>query len=1041
MKCPKCEFDVEEGFSFCPKCGSSVSAASGMEGASLGDLKTMAGIPREAGEVSMGDMNTRMGPGEVREGLQQTPSDSLSERYELKEEIGRGGFARVWKARDTKLDRLVAVKRLVEPAVKDANWEMTVQRFRREAQAIAGLNHRNIVGVYDVGLDAEGDYLVMELVEGGSLQSYVKQKGKLDPEEAVELIKGVAQGLGYAHKKNLVHRDVKPANVLLLKEGNELTPKLVDFGLARVGTDSELSMTGYGMGTPWYMPPEQRRDAKGVNHTADIYALGKTLYELLTGEVPDQVDADKVAPGLAKVILKCVKNAPEERYFSAEEVVDALEGTSTVGRQRGSSEEGDPAERNECPSCGRANSRDVKFCESCGTGLTRPCPECGRENSIHKVFCGGCGTDVEVFTQVAEAVSRMENYLQEKKWSRVEKELGLIPEDRRMPGEKGKELESDLTRMREACAKQQEREKVAKERWDQILPRARKDYEGGVIGDAVATIRKFAEEAEGTRCEREAKALEEQWVKESLHALSKQVDTLMGQKQWSKAQAFLELGGELDPKDSLLMQRKQQVEAQIQKVDQAIQKAHVPEELEQALAEWVDHPDAEKLRVDLQQRIAEAEATEKRRAALRRKQRQVWMVSGGTVALMLVVWLVMTVVSKLKTNAFVEKTREQIEQKQWVQVQENLAALQGMNVDPERILDLERSLPKARVAIVGAPAGASVRLSDGSEVSDVSDLPVPSLRESEVLVSALGYESKRVEVPVLEPGEKHEIGVTLEKQKLPKDLVAVEGAKLAPLGGLAAGSREAQARQVAESEKAGLPLEVKSAKVGMVFRYVPSGEFVMGSPAEEASRDGDEGPQTRVTLSKGMYVGKYEVTQEEWERVMGSNPSNFKNAGKRAPVEQVSWEECQEFLKKLCALEGVPDGTYRLLTEAEWEYACRAGTTGPYAGELEQMGWYSSNSVGTTKEVGEKLRNAFGLYDMHGNVYEWCGDWYGSKLSGGIVKDPFGPASGSYRVIRGGSWCDYARYCRSAVRDWYPPDLRWFYLGLRLMRTVPPSVE
>ncbi|MFT5200462.1 MAG: sulfatase modifying factor 1, partial [Planctomycetota bacterium] len=228
----------------------------------------------------------------------------------------------------------------------------------------------------------------------------------------------------------------------------------------------------------------------------------------------------------------------------------------------------------------------------------------------------------------------------------------------------------------------------------------------------------------------------------------------------------------------------------------------------------------------------------------------------------------------------------------------------------------------------------------------------------------------------------------------------------------------------------------------------PAGEFMMGSPASESDRGGDE-TQHRVKLTRPIYVGKYELTQAEWERVMGSNPSRFSKAGLDAPVEQVSWEDCLSFLRKLCAREGVPDGTYRLLTEAEWEYACRAGTTTPfcYGSDLDSSkanfdgnNPYGSGSKGvyreTTLRVGSFKPNSWGLYDMHGNVYEWCSDWSGNYPSGNAV-DPSGPESGEYRVFRGGSWFTYGRDCRAADRDGNTPSFRYSYLGFRLVRTAP----
>ena len=453
MRCPKCGNEVPDKFKFCPECGTAISRDSAVEAErSIGDLRTM-GSASGGAEASVGDMRTMgraaddggvdISVGEIQTmkataGGEAKRDDAavIAGRYELQEEIGRGGFAVVWKGLDRKLGRIVAIKRLLNEG-QGMGGQMLL-RFRREAQAIAQLNHRNIVAVYDHDRDEEGDYIVMEYVGGGTLRGYKKAKGgKLGVSEAVELVRGIAQGLGYAHRKNLVHRDIKPGNILLEKEGEVVIPKIVDFGLARVGVDSDISVSGYGMGTPYYMSPEQRRDAKNVNHTADIYALGKVLYELVSGEVPDNVDPEKIpaVPHLAEVIFKSIKTNPEERYFSAEELITALEKV-VGGAVRNKVVGGE----NSCPACGAMNEVDVKFCESCGAGLTRVCPECGKENSVHKRYCGSCGTDVEGFLKWLETAERMERFSGEKRWSRVVKEWELLPKDVKLMREKGKAL-------------------------------------------------------------------------------------------------------------------------------------------------------------------------------------------------------------------------------------------------------------------------------------------------------------------------------------------------------------------------------------------------------------------------------------------------------------------------------------------------------------------------------------------------------------------------------------------------------------------------
>lgn len=231
--------------------------------------------------------------------------------------------------------------------------------------------------------------------------------------------------------------------------------------------------------------------------------------------------------------------------------------------------------------------------------------------------------------------------------------------------------------------------------------------------------------------------------------------------------------------------------------------------------------------------------------------------------------------------------------------------------------------------------------------------------------------------------------------------------------------------------------------------WIPPGTFTMGSPTNEVDRSDWEGPQTVVTISRGFWMGKYEVTQGDYLALMGSNPSYFTtNNGfpydLNRPVDQVSWFEATNYSAMLTEQERAAGriattSGYRLPTEAEWEYACRGWTStrfsygdDPGYTSLTNYAWYYDNSGGETHPVGQKLANSWGLYDMHGNVWEWCQDWYGD-YAGRIAVDPQGPPTGSLRVNRGGAWYNFAGYCRSADRDRTDPADRFTSLGFRVV--------
>lgn len=333
---------------------------------------------------------------------------------------------------------------------------------------------------------------------------------------------------------------------------------------------------------------------------------------------------------------------------------------------------------------------------------------------------------------------------------------------------------------------------------------------------------------------------------------------------------------------------------------------------------------------------------------------------------------------------------------------------QAVNVEEGRDQTIQLVAPEpitGILAITSRPLAAKIKIDGrdyGTTPKNITDMLIG---HHTVTVSKDGYAPKTEQFDITE-GETQRVSVALEK-------TAVESM---PVSSSVAGDKT-----------------FKVGNVSFTMKPVTGGTFTMGATSELGSDAYfDEKPTHLVTLSD-YHIGETEVTQELWQAVMGKNPSFFKVGVSDLPVENVSWDDCQEFITKLNAMTGQK---FRLPTEAEWEYAARGGNKSKgykYSGSnnIDDVAWYTDNSSNNTHAVKTKQPNELGIYDMSGNVWEWCNDWYGSYNSNAQV-NPAGPTSGSFRVIRGGSWLSNARICRVSNRDSDTPDDRIIYLGLRL---------
>ncbi|MEI6506233.1 MAG: serine/threonine-protein kinase, partial [Planctomycetota bacterium] len=357
---------------------------------SLSDEATLAAASKRRADVSLGDERT-LGGGE-RSGADTALEDievvDLEARYKVEGALGQGGMGTVLLATDTRLGRKVAIKRILGEA---AGNRMAVHRFLTEAKAIAALNHPNIVQIYDYGRAKDGPFLIMEYVDGGSLLDRCRESA-LPLDKAIDLACHLCDGLAKAHDLGIIHRDIKPANVLLTKDG---IPKLTDFGLAKAQAgDHGQTMTGAVLGTPDFMPPEQRRDASLVDHRSDLWSLAATVYQMLTGRSPKIIRLHEVPQVLQAVLAKALEDEKEDRYQSAGELRQAIRSATNKLAARPAAVATDLA-TGECPKCHEPNEASRKFCRNaeCAAALRVKClaQTCGHEIPVWEKVCPECG--------------------------------------------------------------------------------------------------------------------------------------------------------------------------------------------------------------------------------------------------------------------------------------------------------------------------------------------------------------------------------------------------------------------------------------------------------------------------------------------------------------------------------------------------------------------------------------------------------------------------------------------------------------------------
>ena len=1087
-----------------------------------GETTQQGGKPAPADERSLGDRSTFGGSegssvSDLGEFADLPDHDieimDLSSRYKIEESLGKGGMGEVLLATDTRLDRKVAIKRIRRDV---GSSKAAVTRFLTEAKSIAALSHNNVVQIHDYGRDERGPFLIMEYVAGGSLLDRCKQ-GPIELEEAVDLACHLCDGLARAHDAGIVHRDIKPANILLTTDG---IPKLTDFGLAKAESrDHTMTMAGAVLGTLDFMPPEQRQDASLVDERSDLWSLGATLYQMVTGKSPKIIRFDILPKALTKVLGQALDEDKTKRFGTAVQFGAALRASTKLLRMLQESQQDLGA--GECPQCHTLNESSRKYCRECAGALRVSCLACNETLAIWDKVCGECGAKQPHLIQ--EQSKKYDKYCTEIDLHQSNNEheealdkLKLFEDidDARFTSFQQwavtteSKIRSDLARLL------QESEDLFKESHQH---RAVLDYKS-----AIACAKQIHSRHLTPEWQRHLECLEVD--QKTARKILRHVRRLLKQQSFDDVDDLLASASEYLGEHKAVVELRRQSQA-YKKIQKQVRKTAIAAASEQfsnknygdvascfdelspafrtkAVDTWCDRASEalEKLKA-LETRIYNLNSVESLDARVRLADDYLQL-SGSNEAILQVRKYMLdgrdlhsksvaareagdydsaitymqqindTIVSVAMQDFLKTLVAERDESQQLLsEIKDGIKARSFDGLLPKVLRAIElrgdrEDLPKLKAQLLARQqkleklekqrdvcyAEAAMLFKCGnakSALSKIDSVKTLNLRESdkhlkskltdvvkaeqsltrlvadcnedgvsdpsaigEMLSAVIAYLEMNPNHPAIKNLRQDLFGLIKKEPKsyagflTPSVLAKCPGPLLAVFPG---------------PELTKVPPITNS--IGMDLKLLPAGVFTMG----------DEGAEHEVRLTNPFMLGVYEVTQSQYERVMGNNPSRFN--GDNNPVERVSWDDAVEFCRKLSALlsEKAAGRVYRLPTEAEWEYACRAGTTTEYSfgdddSRLGDYAWFGGNSGDRTYPVGGKKPNAWGLYDMHGNVWEWCQDRYGA-YPGHAITNPSGPNSGSDRVGRGGGWVSPVESCRSGSRRGEYPSLRYVNSG------------
>jgi len=906
-------------------------------------------------------------------------------------------MGQVFKARHVQMDRIVGLKIIPKECLANAN---AVSRFYREVRAVAKLSHPNVVAAHDAGQEGDTHYLAMEFIEGIDLAKLVRQSGPLPIAQACDFIRQAALGLQHANEKGLVHRDIKPGNIIVGVGSDRGPPvaKILDFGLARFEDQSgqtKLTKLGNVLGTVDYISPEQAGDAREVDTRADIFSLGCALFYVLTGKPPFEG-----ATAMDRMMARCVRDADSVRT-ARPEVPAALERVlaKMLARNR--------ADRYQSPA--EVAAALTPFTSMGATASPKREKEAGPQSSSAGREAAVPSFEFETMTNAAGVIAGPRKKVAAGPWSKrtlitagvaVALLIGTIamwpggvfrtrpaPDPAADPGRDNKKKQLPPPN------------EIAKGNGKDAAPPFRVKEILNSIGMKLVYIPPGKFMMGSPKDEKDRRDNEDQhevritrgFYMGACEVTQEEYEKVLGQKpSWFSPDG--------DGKNS------------VKGFDNT---RRFP-------VEQVSWNDA----MDFCKELSRKEGKEGKEYDLPTEAEWEYGCRAGTDTVF------------HYANA----------------LSSDLANLDGSfpygGAPPGPFLGMTKEVGSYR------PNALGLHDMHGNVCEWCKDRYGHDYYQDSPVRDPQGPSEGKFQFRVHRGGSFINYAKDCRSAYRYPELPGNHG-KNKNLGfRVVLRVFESVAQQpklpaVPEPAKPNSPPADKEItnSIGMKLMYIPAGKFLMGSPNSEVERRDNEF-QHSVEITKGFYMGAYEVTQEEYQKVMDSTPSWFSPSGggkdavsgldtQRFPVEKVSWNDAKEFCKKLAQQESK---AYDLPTEAEWEYACRARTDtlfhygnalssdlANFNGDFPYGGAAKGRYLQRTNKVGSYLPNAFGLYDMHGNVWEWCKDWYDDK--------------GVYRVLRGGSFNFNARNCRSACRGYdHLPDSRRGITGFRVVLRVPDSV-